>query len=182
LRFSQRWLWRVSSSGIWRRVIRWVAPDVSEERIALLRAQHSNAVPRHLILLGCTFQGTHSDLVFLLVLWFSPWVLTVSFYLRTNQQELGLTLCSLYIPIFRLASILLATCLFDCLLNYSSDLKMEARYSSETSGATQRTTRRHIPENDTLQITSRLCNTFLVTQLASKPAEHKHVDRDDDVY
>jgi hypothetical protein len=30
-------------------------------------------------------------------------------------------------------------------------LKMEAISSSETSGATQRTTRRHIPENDTLQ-------------------------------
>jgi hypothetical protein len=26
--------WRLSSSGIWRRVVRWVAPDVSEERIA----------------------------------------------------------------------------------------------------------------------------------------------------
>jgi hypothetical protein len=29
------------------------------------------------------------------------------------------------------------------------DLKMEAIRSSETSGATQRTTRRHIPEDDT---------------------------------
>jgi hypothetical protein len=32
----------------------------------------------------------------------------------------------------------------------SSTLKMEAISSSETSGATERTTRRHIPENDTL--------------------------------
>jgi hypothetical protein len=32
----------------------------------------------------------------------------------------------------------------------SSTLKMEAISSSETSGATQRTTRRHIPEDDTL--------------------------------
>jgi hypothetical protein len=32
----------------------------------------------------------------------------------------------------------------------SSNLKMEAISSSETSGATQRTTRRHIPEDDTL--------------------------------
>jgi hypothetical protein len=31
-------------------------------------------------------------------------------------------------------------------------LKMEAIRSSETSGKTQRTTRHHIPENDTLQI------------------------------
>jgi hypothetical protein len=45
----------------------------------------------------------------------------------------------------------LATCLLDGLLNYSSTLKMEAIRSSEASGATQRTTRRHIPEDDTLQ-------------------------------
>jgi hypothetical protein len=32
----------------------------------------------------------------------------------------------------------------------SSTLKMEAISSSETSGTTQRTTRRHIPEDDTL--------------------------------
>jgi hypothetical protein len=32
----------------------------------------------------------------------------------------------------------------------SSTLKMEAIYSSETSVETQRTTRRHIPEDDTL--------------------------------
>jgi hypothetical protein len=34
---------------------------------------------------------------------------------------------------------------------YSSTLKMEAIRSSETSGTTQRTTRRHIPEEDTLK-------------------------------
>jgi hypothetical protein len=50
----------------------------------------------------------------------------------------------------------LATCLLDGLLNYSSTLKMEAIRSSETSGATQRTTRRHTPEDDTLHITSAL--------------------------
>jgi hypothetical protein len=48
-------------------------------------------------------------------------------------------------PTFRLA-----TCLLAGLLNYSSTLKMEAICSSETSGATERTTRRHIPEDDTL--------------------------------
>jgi hypothetical protein len=41
--------------------------------------------------------------------------------------------------------------LLDGLLNYSSTLKMEAIRSSETSGATLRTTRRHIPGDDTLQ-------------------------------
>jgi hypothetical protein len=45
----------------------------------------------------------------------------------------------------------LATCLLAALLNYSTTLKMEAVRSSETSGTTQRTTRRHIPEEDTLQ-------------------------------
>jgi hypothetical protein len=44
-----------------------------------------------------------------------------------------------------------------CLLVFaeliSSTLKMEAIYSSETSVETRRTTRRHIPENDTVQLT-----------------------------
>jgi hypothetical protein len=44
--------------------------------------------------------------------------------------------------------------LLAALLNYSTTLKMEAIRSSETSGTTQRTTRRHIPEKDTLQIQS----------------------------
>jgi hypothetical protein len=38
------------------------------------------------------------------------------------------------------------------LLDFSSTLKIEALCSSETSVATQRTTRRHIPEDDTLRI------------------------------
>jgi hypothetical protein len=41
--------------------------------------------------------------------------------------------------------------LLAALLNYSTTRKMEAIRSSETSGTTQRTTRRHIPEDDTLQ-------------------------------
>jgi hypothetical protein len=44
------------------------------------------------------------------------------------------------------------TCLLAGLLNYSSTMKMEAIRSSETSGTTQRTTRHHIPEEDTLRI------------------------------
>jgi hypothetical protein len=40
--------------------------------------------------------------------------------------------------------------LLAALLNYSTTLKMEAIRSSETSGTTQRTIRRHIPEEDTL--------------------------------
>jgi hypothetical protein len=51
----------------------------------------------------------------------------------------------------RCFSILKQICLLAGLLNYSSTLKMEAIRSSETSGTTQRTTRRHIPEEDTLQ-------------------------------
>jgi hypothetical protein len=47
---------------------------------------------------------------------------------------------------------LFANCLLDGLLNCSLTLKMEAIRSSETSGATQRTTRRHIPEDDALHV------------------------------
>jgi hypothetical protein len=65
-------LWRVSTCGIWRRVVRWVSTDACH-------------------VLAC---------------WFAEHI--------------------------------------------SSTLKMEAIYSSETSVETQRTTRRHIPEDDTL--------------------------------
>jgi hypothetical protein len=74
------YLYRLSSSGIWRSVVRWVAPHVSEELIASIF-----------------------------------WV-----------EEIGSA-------------------------NQRATLKMEAISSSETSGATQRTTRRHISEDDTLR-------------------------------
>jgi hypothetical protein len=54
--------------------------------------------------------------------------------------------CSPYIPVFRLT----ATYLLVGLLDFSLTLKMEALCSSEKSVATQRTTWRHIPEDDTL--------------------------------
>jgi hypothetical protein len=47
---------------------------------------------------------------------------------------------------------------WDMTLNYSTTLKMEAIRSTETSGTTQRTTRRHIPEEDTLQ--NHLCENL----------------------
>jgi hypothetical protein len=47
-----------------------------------------------------------------------------------------------------IASFFLLTCWF--LLKISSTLEMEAICSSETSIASQQTTRRHIPEDDTL--------------------------------
>jgi hypothetical protein len=53
-----------------------------------------------------------------------------------------------------------ATCLLAGLLNYSSPLKMEAIRSSETSGTTLRTTRGHIPEDDTLQMYSCILNSL----------------------
>jgi hypothetical protein len=81
---------RVSSSGIWRRVVSWVATDVSEEHIAsILRVEE-------------IISAFH-----LLARWFAE-------------------------PV-------------------SSTQKMEAISSSETSVETERTTRRHIPEDDTLQ-------------------------------
>jgi hypothetical protein len=46
------------------------------------------------------------------------------------------------------------------LLGYSTTLKMEAIRSSETSGTTQRTTRRHIPEEDTLLNLTCFVHTF----------------------
>jgi hypothetical protein len=58
----------------------------------------------------------------------------------------------IYIPDFRLAvysACHLLTCWF-LLKLFSSTLKMEAICSSETPVATQHTTRRHIPEDDTL--------------------------------
>jgi hypothetical protein len=67
-----------------------------------------------------------------------------------------------HLPLFSLQyrssgwkSILLATCLpAGSSWYYSSTLKIEAIGSSETSIATQQTTRRHIPEDDTLHILS----------------------------
>jgi hypothetical protein len=58
----------------------------------------------------------------------------------------------LFLVGFEVFTAVVATCLLAGLLNYSSTLKMEAIRSSETPGATQRTTRRHIPEDDTLQL------------------------------
>jgi hypothetical protein len=72
------WFWRVSSSGIWRRVVRWVLSDVSEEHIA------------------STFRVEE---------------------IGTENQRAS---------------------------------RWQAMCSSETSVETQRTTRRHTPEDDTL--------------------------------
>jgi hypothetical protein len=76
---------RISSSGMWCRVVRWVSTDVSEEHIASI----------------------------------------------FRVEEISSTK--------KTASKQVATC-----------LKMEAICSSRTSVDTQRTTRRHIPEDDTL--------------------------------
>jgi hypothetical protein len=78
------------SSGIWRRVVRWVSTDVSEGHYWLHLEGRRNNIACHL--LACWFLAE---------------------------------------PI-------------------SSTLKMESIFSSEPSVDTQRTTRRHIPEDDTL--------------------------------
>jgi hypothetical protein len=93
----------------------------------------------------CTIQ---LDPFFLLVLWFSPSIPPVEDWpIGTDSYPMF----PIYTQVFPHVSILLATCLLAGLLNYSSTLKMEAICSSETSGTTLRTTRRHIPEEDTLQ-------------------------------
>jgi hypothetical protein len=46
MRFPQQWLWRVSSFGIWRRVVCWVATDVSEEHIASETSKHIASIFR----------------------------------------------------------------------------------------------------------------------------------------
>jgi hypothetical protein len=85
-------IWRVASSEVWRRVVSWVARDVSEELIAsIFRVE----------VIGSVDSACHP-----LARWFAE-------------------------PI-------------------SSTLKMEAISSPETSDATQRTTQRHTPEDDTL--------------------------------
>jgi hypothetical protein len=104
LRFSQRRLWRVSSSGVWRRVVRWVAPDISEELIAsIFRVEE----------IGSANQGQAE----------------CSASRKTGIYKETKGKFAEPIPF---------------------TLKMEAISSSEKLGATQWTTRRHIPEDDTL--------------------------------
>jgi hypothetical protein len=91
---------RVSSSGMWRRVVCWVATDGGTYRLHL-QGQRNN------------FSKNQQ----------------VSWWLSPSQ----------------------ATCLFAGFYwNYFFDPKDGGDFSSETSDATQQTTRRHIPEDDTL--------------------------------
>jgi hypothetical protein len=47
--------WRVSSSGIWRRVVRWVEPDVSEEHIAsVFRVEEEFSKPASCLATACS--------------------------------------------------------------------------------------------------------------------------------
>jgi hypothetical protein len=61
LRFSQRWLWRVSSSGMWLHVVCWDATDVSEEHIASIFRDEEN------------FSLPPAYLLVLLKLFLRPW-------------------------------------------------------------------------------------------------------------
>jgi hypothetical protein len=76
------------------------------------------------------------------------------------------------------------------LLNYSSTLKMEAIRSSETSSATQRTIRRHIPEDDTLKVNNSYVKCYLFntkiheirsseTSGATQRTIRRHIPEDD---
>jgi hypothetical protein len=115
-----------------------------KSKAALFRASHSDAEPDLAVLL----RTIQLDPFFLFVLWFSPSIpLVEDWPIGTDSYPLF----PIYTQVFPRVSILIATCLLAGLLNYSSTLKMEALRSSETSGTTQLTTRRHIPEEDTLQ-------------------------------
>jgi hypothetical protein len=99
------------------------------------------------------FRTMYSGSCLPVVRWFSPWVLMVSFC--HMDEPMGTEFRSstyLLFPIQTQISsrqIILFACWFfaKCI---SSTLKMEAICSSETSVETQRTTRCHIPEDDTL--------------------------------
>jgi hypothetical protein len=95
---GQYYQWRVSSSGMWLRLVCWVATDVSEEHIASI--------------------------------------------FRVEE----------------IISCLLPACLLVLAEIISSTLKMEAICFSETLVATQQTTRRHIPEDDTFH--NHLCDNL----------------------
>jgi hypothetical protein len=114
------------------------------------------AVPRPPCFLAVFFKTTHFDPAFLSVLWFSPPVSPCPGLTNRNWLWVLPSVPYIYIPVFRGQSPL-ATCLLAALLNYSTTLKMEAIRSSETSGTTQSTTRRHIPEEDTLHDQSCPC-------------------------
>jgi hypothetical protein len=130
---------------MWRRVVCWVATDLSEEHIAsIFRVEECTIRP---------FSGPMTPGLF------SYWLgglVNGCWRLHTDQPmrtklHFPLTFCFLYTPIFWLAgysaspaySLVLAEII-------SSTLKMEAICSSDTSVATQQTTRRHIPEDYTL--------------------------------
>jgi hypothetical protein len=72
-----------------------------------------------------------------------PSLQETTFHIHTNIYK---TTCILGFEVFT-AVVLKSIIFWDI---YSSTLKMEAIRSSETSGTTLRTTRRHIPEDHTL--------------------------------
>jgi hypothetical protein len=73
-------------------------------------------------------------------------------------------------------AILLATCLLAGFAEmFSSTLKMEAICSSETSVSSQQTTRRHIPEDDTLH--NHRCENLKSYKLAMGYSIAKDVSR-----
>jgi hypothetical protein len=79
-------------------------------------------------------------------------------FTRTSQWEpsssLPLAFCFLYISGFSASRVFCLPPAYLLVLAeiISSTLKMKAICSSETSVATQQTTRRHIPEDDTFQV------------------------------
>jgi hypothetical protein len=104
------------------------------------------------------FRAPYTGACLLLVRWFSPWVLTVSFC--HTDEPMGTEFQSSTYFLFPIHTDFPAGGLFcfppACLLFFSehisSALKMEDICPSESSVGTRRTTRRHIPEDDTLHL------------------------------
>jgi hypothetical protein len=99
-----------------------------------------------------TFKG-QADYYVLVSYWFALIYLTVHSVLRASQRELTRCLpfpsCFLYIPKISLSRLLCLPPAFTLVsfMDYTSNLKMETTYFSETSVDFQRTTRCCIPED-----------------------------------
>jgi hypothetical protein len=151
-RLSQRWLWRMSSSGMWR-CVDLASTDVSEERIASIFSVEKSWVNARSVTLN--FSPLLTDTLTLMHI---PLLPAVDLHHRPHTplhsvvfpcDILSLSPCSYIAGCFWLVAQSAATCSRCSPFADFSTLKMEAIRSSETS-VDARSTQRHIPEDDIL--------------------------------